>query len=56
MLGVPGFFAQSARMISRAMKHILEDNLQNKLDPVALPIPWNEAVRIGNLFSLQYAS
>lgn len=36
-------------MLATATKHILEDNKQNKLDPNALPIPWNEQVNILSL-------
>lgn len=31
-------------MLAKATKHILEDDKQNKLDPNALPISWNEQV------------
>ncbi|ODM93474.1 Fatty acid amide hydrolase 1 [Orchesella cincta] len=61
LLGVPGIFAQNAKMLAKASKHMLEDGKQNKYDPVALPLPWNEQMfsskrklRIGYFTSLPY--
>ncbi len=36
--------ARSAKSLSFVYKEILKDNRQNKEDPKALPIPWNDEV------------
>lgn len=45
VLGVPGLFADNAKTLATATKHILEDGKQNKYDANALPLPWNEQVQ-----------
>lgn len=40
--GVPGIIAPNAKTLAFLWKCLTKNNQQNDLDPVAVPIPWNE--------------
>lgn len=45
-MGVPGVIGNSASFVSLVYKELLKDSLQNKEDPRAVPIPWNDEVSV----------
>jgi len=45
VVGVPSIFAKKPRMVARIFKGLTENGLQNQMDPLALPIPWDQQVR-----------
>ncbi|CAG7817001.1 unnamed protein product [Allacma fusca] len=60
-IGVSGIMASKAKTLANIYEILLTDAIQNKMDPLTLPIPWNsklfhstEPLRIGYFTSLPY--